>query len=348
MNGNVNSNRSAEHAQSAPSAKNVGIAEVIASSISPPLSAELEKFAKSMQQLGELLARPEVQDAVVAIASKVVQFLAPFKPVFKVVGAIALVMGDSLSRLPDYMRDAVMKLANRGWFFDPEMSFIDMAKVAILILSGDPKEADAFMARHFEAKVDLIEAKLILALPHRARFFKSGFAAHRRGEFDLSILAFIAQSDGVSKELRGGFFFLGDRATRQPETAPYADAAQAHMYDQIVHLALKASLAIKAQMSKRAPDGIDALNRHAVMHGESLDYDTREGSLQALSLLNYLALALDPSDGSPLSTARATPFGSLLDSAGRANKLQGDGKTDVGTARAGARPKAKPARYPKA
>ena len=45
-----------------------------------------------------------------------------------------------------------------------------------------------------------------------------------------------------------------------------------------------------AYVAKFKPEELGALNRHAVMHGESLDYDTRENSLKALSLLNYLAL----------------------------------------------------------
>ena len=287
---------------------------------------DTKQFGASMEQLGKFLARPEVSEANASIANRVIQVLAPLKPVFEAIGATLLFVGDALSRLPDYMLEAVLSLANRGWFFDPEMKFSEMSKAKNLIASGDLKGADAFMANHFEAKLDAIEEKLISALPHRTRFFRSGFAAHRRGEFDLSILSFISQADGVCNELRGGHFFLMDRVTRRPESASYADAAERHVYDQIAHVALKEKLSIKAQMSKRSLTGSDSLNRHAVMHGESLDHDTREGSLQALSLLNYVAIALDSSEGSSLSQAKKTPFGSLLESAGHTMKYQGDKK----------------------
>lgn len=285
-----------------------------------------KQFATSMEQFEKFLAQPEVSEAIVSITHRVIGFLAPFKPVFEAIGSMVLLMSDVLSRLPDYMLETVLSLANRGWFFDPEMKFLEMSKAKTLIASGDLKGADAFMANHFEAKLDSIEEKLISVLPHRARFFRSGFAAHRRGEFDLSILSFISQADGVCNELRGGHFFLMDRVTRRPESASYADAVERHVYDQIAHVALKAKLSIKEQMSKRSLAGANALNRHAVMHGGSLDHDTREGSLQALSLLNYVAIALDSSEGSPLSQAKSTPLGSLLEGAMHAKKYSGDKK----------------------
>jgi len=44
------------------------------------------------------------------------------------------------------------------------------------------------------------------------------------------------------------------------------------------------------QSSKERDNGFNRLNRHMVMHGESLDYGTQRYSLQALSLLNYVAV----------------------------------------------------------
>ena len=40
------------------------------------------------------------------------------------------------------------------------------------------------------------------------------------------------------------------------------------------------------------PTGFDELNRHMVLHGESLDYGTKINSLKAISLINYVAHVL--------------------------------------------------------
>jgi hypothetical protein len=166
-----------------------------------------------------------------------------------------------------------------------------------LVSSGDASGADRVMVQHFEGRLDAIELRLCQRLPHRAGKFRNAFAAHRRAEYDLSILAFLSQADGVSKELRGGHFFLKHRKTARPQAACYAESTSENVFDQIVHLALVEELPIKQQMSKIASVAQPTLNRHAVMHGESLDFDTKENSLRALSLLNYVALGLDDAPG---------------------------------------------------
>ena len=65
----------------------------------------------------------------------------------------------------------------------------------------------------------------------------------------------------------------------------------------------------------RAANGSTGLNRHAVMHGESLDYDTKEKSLRALSLLNYVAVALNLIEGSALVGAGKSPLASIAKAA---------------------------------
>lgn len=87
-----------------------------------------------------------------------------------------------------------------------------------------------------------------------------------------------------------------DRTTRRPEADPYARANSNTVFNQILHMALVEEIPLKQQMSKRSSAEVGLLNRHAVMHGESLDFDTKENSLRALSLLNYVALALDEPD----------------------------------------------------
>lgn len=40
--------------------------------------------------------------------------------------------------------------------------------------------------------------------------------------------------------------------------------------------------------------GFPALNRHTVLHGESLDYGSKTNSFKAISLINYVAHVLPP------------------------------------------------------
>ncbi|SDM44170.1 hypothetical protein [Polaromonas sp. JS666] len=263
-------------------------------------------------EISKALEDPEVKRVLESFARKVGEFLAPLMPALKAFGTALRFVAEAISKLPAALQEAVFTLMHRGWFFDPNMPLSQWWVIHNMIVLGNVVEADQLMAEHFESRLDEIEDELSSALPHRASKFKSGFAAHRRGEYDLSILAFLSQADGVCKELRGGHFFLVDKYTRLPEAAEYAATFGENPIERIVHMALAEKLPIRVQMSKRAAVGLDLLNRHAVMHGESLDHDTKENSLRAISLLNYVALSLNMDDGSAFAEAKASPVGSLL------------------------------------
>jgi hypothetical protein len=264
------------------------------------------------EKISKALEDPEVKRTLESLVRKVGEFLTPIMPALKALGSALLFVAEAISELPAALQQAIFTLMHRGWFFDPSMPLAQWWTVHNMIAVGKIIEADQFMAKHFESRMNEIEAQLSSALPHRAPKFKSGFAAHRRGEYDLSILAFLSQADGVCNELRGGHFFLVDKYTRLPEAAEYAASFEENPLERIVHMALTAKLPIQVQMSKRASVGLDLLNRHAVMHGESLDHDTKENSLRAISLLNYVALSLNMDDGSAFAEAKASPVGSLM------------------------------------
>jgi hypothetical protein len=48
------------------------------------------------------------------------------------------------------------------------------------------------------------------------------------------------------------------------------------------------AVAFNAGERKTAPPDLVKLNRHAVLHGESLDYDTRGNACRAMSYLRFV------------------------------------------------------------
>jgi hypothetical protein len=283
--------------------------------VTRPPQLSPEEVAELVRNIGTIVTHPEFLRGVRSVVAQIKEFWAALRPALAAVGSVVMFLGEAMIKLPAELRTSVLHLAHRGWFFDPHMPLQNMWHTKALIESGKPEEADAYMAAHFEARLDQIEGELAAALPARAPKFKSAFAAHRRGEFDLSILAFMAQADGVCAELRGGHFFLKNRGTRKPEAAAYAASFESNFIDKIAHLALAEDLPIREQMRMRLANGSTGLNRHAVMHGESLDYDTKENSLRALSLLNYVALGLNLGDGSALAEAGKSPLASIAKAA---------------------------------
>lgn len=271
---------------------------------------QIAQMVELFRAVGTVITHPQFLGGARKIVNQVKEFFAALRPAVAALGSVAMFLGDVMLRIPVELRASVVELANRGWFFDPNMALTDMWQAKEKIESGKAGEADAFMAAHFEGHLETIEAQLSAALPHRARMFSSGFAAHRRGEYNLSILMFIAQADGVCAELRGGHFFLKDRAG-EPQPAAYAQRFAENFVDEIAHLALAENLPIRDRMSRWLASGATGLNRHGVMHGESIDYDTKENSLRTISLLNYVGLALDLGEGTALDAAARTPLASL-------------------------------------
>jgi hypothetical protein len=115
---------------------------------------------------------------------------------------------------------------------------------------------------------------------------KPAFNAHRREEYVLSIPIFLAQTDGICKEMAGYYLFI--KSLHRPSTAKYVDQMIGDTFEAALLSPLTVTLPISASEKERQV-GNEALKRHTVLHGESLDYGTKVNSLKAVSLINYVA-----------------------------------------------------------
>jgi hypothetical protein len=79
---------------------------------------------------------------------------------------------------------------------------------------------------------------------------------------------------------------------RKPLTAIYVEQYTADTFTAALLSPLAAALPISASERERG-DNFSVLNRHIVMHGESLDYGTRLNGLKAISLINYVSQVLE-------------------------------------------------------
>jgi hypothetical protein len=206
-------------------------------------------------------------------------------------------MSKALKELPPRLQEALVRLGNEGWFFDPDMGLSELWTIEALISKGESSTIDALLMSHFTARMQEIEDALAALLPKRAKFFRSAFAAHRRTEFELAIPVFLAQADGICLEITKKQFFMRGRGSQVPATAAYVQALDPFLAAFLSPL--RHTLPINASPAQRqrllAENGASEwtqLNRHRVMHGESLDYDTELNSLKAMSLLHYVAQAL--------------------------------------------------------
>ena len=181
-----------------------------------------------------------------------------------------------------------MILGTHGWYLDLEIPLPGLWKLEKALADGDAHEAEQALIKYFRERTPEIEKSLIKNFPNRAKVLCSAFKAHSRGEYDLSVPVFLAQTDGICQELIGTELF---RKGRVHATAKYVEKLAMDSFRTALLYPLSVTLPIWASERERNDTFAD-LNRHQVLHGESTEYGTELNSLKAISLLNYIAQVL--------------------------------------------------------
>jgi hypothetical protein len=191
-------------------------------------------------------------------------------------------------RLNDAEQQVFTQMVEHGWFFNPTMDAATFFYLADLVNSKKGEELDRKMSDYFRGQLAAIETDLIAKNPDRGRILSEAFEAQRGNKYVLSIPVFLAQIDGISKELLGAEYFRYAESKNSP-----AKLIQQITGDYFLESALRA-LIPKGPMRASAGDRErlncpPILNRHAVLHGEDLSYGTELNSLKAISLLNFMS-----------------------------------------------------------
>ena len=181
-------------------------------------------------------------------------------------------------------------LAAEGWFCDigeTEEEYSTFMK-EVFFYHEISELSDTFKEYH-NSHLDLIEQRLLRMYPERNRFIAEAFIAHRTGKYMFSIPIFLSLADRITY-LKTGDACLFTSSDKQPKIKQ----------TQFMKDLIDESLLIEAMLSAvtnfsaiNKPEKIDNnkffLNRHTILHGKNLDYDTEMNSLKVISLLNYLA-----------------------------------------------------------
>ncbi len=243
--------------------------------LQPFLDAQ-ELMRKTMQPLVD--AQKAFQESLTPIIKQYqdTQFQESFKKFFED-------LQKSYDTLPFYMREAVLLFGDYGWYLDLGMTFPEIKELKKAFAEGDVKNAEDYLIKHLEGRLDEIETFIIEKFPSRAHLIKSAFSAHRRGEYDLSIPVLLAQTDGICKELFDQYLFRSKDS--KPCTAIYVEQMSGDAHSAALLSPLAQTLPIN--ITERHRKG-DEFNRHTVLHGESLDYGTRINGFKTISLINYV------------------------------------------------------------
>ncbi len=202
-----------------------------------------------------------------------------------------------LEKQPLRNQESLTKLAGRGWFLGPRFPVGNISQLG-RAAETTPGDVDEIVARHVRWYLDDIEAALIGFYPHRSCLFQEAFWAHREGRYSLSILAFLAQADGIFGErFERDLFRKGSKeAVSSFISEVRGRFFKAHLYPLTQSIPLW-------ENTRYLGDNFEGLNRHQVLHGMKVDYNTELNSLKTVSLLDYLSWVLNRRDDGNPSTA---------------------------------------------
>jgi hypothetical protein len=222
-------------------------------------------------------------------AQQIQQMAADFSMQTIDAGAFQSSFGRFFESFPSKTQAALMTLADNGWYIDPDLSIPGISRIAKFFTPENVAEANDAMCDHFESCLDKTEQRLSEQVPGRARLLSLALGAHRRGEYALSIPVLLAQADGICQQLTGEQLYSCRKGIPKLASAPKILAISPFVRSMLSPIIEPAP--ISADQQHRA-ERVDILNRHAVLHGESTDYDNRLNSYRAISLVAYVAWIL--------------------------------------------------------
>jgi hypothetical protein len=192
-------------------------------------------------------------------------------------------------KLPEQTQKALLCLGGYGWYTDLEMP--DIFYLANALSLGKVTEVDYALTKYFDGQLNEIEQSIAEKFPSRAHLIKSAFNAHKEKKYELSIPVLLAQTDGICKEVADGYLFIKDRKNKKPGTARYVSEIAAGTIRSAILSPLAQTLPISMNPDERGEE-FKGLNRHMVVHGESIDYGTKINGLKVISLINYVTQVL--------------------------------------------------------
>ena len=178
-------------------------------------------------------------------------------------------------------------LAEAGWFSALDITYKMERELYRLAMAGESSRLDGYLILMYTKKFKSIKKKIVSAFPQRKELIEHAFWAHTKKRYALSIPVFLAQADGISMEMTNGEYFLKENG--RPRTAKFVDSKILNpIYSQFFE-PLRTNLPISANKDQRKMHPV-AFNRHAILHGEDINYGTKIHSFKAISLLSYLSL----------------------------------------------------------
>ena len=192
-------------------------------------------------------------------------------------GGIASILIKALDIKNPSIEENTRILLNYGWYISAKMQLKEISKVIELIKLEKIEVAENILITFFKENLEKIEEQLITKHSERKNIINEAFKAHKTKMYYSSTILFLSQGDGI---IDGKIFHNRQNLEKHLDKSKNPNFVKILKEDSSLNVP-----SIKINKSKY----FSKLNRHAVMHGESLDYGTEKNSLKALSLCCFVS-----------------------------------------------------------
>lgn len=209
-------------------------------------------------------------------------------------------MLESGRRLAEAIPVAQAGLLDCGWCITLSFNHFLIVYLGDALSARDHATVDAVMAEFTRREVPGIERRLYERFDARKPVLADAFDAHRSRKFTLSVPVFLAQADGIGREILrvSRQFFSRSRRLEALErkTEDFVLFGHPHsvpdpyrmLIDQLRFRLSVAEDTDERSRRQQAEPWFGPLNRHAVLHGNESDYGTEVNSLRCILFLEHL------------------------------------------------------------
>jgi len=186
-------------------------------------------------------------------------------------------------------------IAENGWFISFwHTSIAEIPLLAQLFRERQHADAEQRLADHFRSLLSKIETELVKAYPMRSCLLGNAFEAHKNELYDLSVLIFLIQAEGIIRDK-----FDASVYSKAPQHRKKIQQALDHVgnggFGTTFFTSLVSPLPLSASTDSPSFKKTD-LNRHAILHGLDSEYGHEINSLKAISWLHYVNSFCDEID----------------------------------------------------
>jgi hypothetical protein len=205
---------------------------------------------------------------------------------------------------PEEVRDLFAFLVPRGWYFSLHAPYGTILGMARALKEGDLDAVEAGMMAYGRQRLPLLLSRVEAVAPERCAVLRDAVAAHQAGTYSLSIPVMLAQADGLTRQVFGESLLTtrsekAQTGTRSGGGGPgvIADSlkkARPRRWElELAWAAILGQLDDRSGLTVHSKEHAadpnwGTLNRHAVLHGQSVDYGTEANGLRAVVLLDFV------------------------------------------------------------